>query len=611
MPGLVGLITNTPRERVERQLQAMLATVRHESSDGTGTWCDESMGVYVGWASLPGSFSDGMPLLNEQGNVVLVFSGEDHPHRETRAKLREQGHSVSHEGPSYLVHLYEEDSTFPAGLNGWFHGLLINRARKTATLFNDRYGMHRLYYHESKDGFYFAAEAKAILAVCPELRRLDTQGLGEYISLGCVLENRTLFEGVHALPPGSAWRFCKGSIENKGSYFDPKEWEEQSPLEPEAYYQELREVFSRNLPRYFNGGRPMGMSLTGGLDTRMIMAWWKAAADSLPCYTFGGPYRDCQDVTIARRVAKICRQPYEVIRVGDEFLSRFADYAERTVYLSDGCAAVSRAADLYANEIAAQIAPVRMTGNYGSEILRRLRMFKPAASLPEFFNPELLPSIEAAKETYARWVTGHAVTFTAFRQAPWYQYGLLALEQTQLTMRSPYLDNDLVRIAFRAPNGAMVKSDLFEDSRECSRLIEDGNKELQEVPTDRALGGRPGRWSQPIERGFQEFTFRAEYAYDYGMPQWLARIDHSLAPLHLERLFLGRHKFCHYRVWYRDKLADYLRDILLDSRSLARPYLNRKAVEATVQGHTREGRNYTSGIHQLLTLELVHRLFVD
>ena len=119
-----------------------------------------------------------MPLRNERGDVVLVFSGEEYPEPGTARRLKERGHGVAAEGPSYLVHLYEEDPSFLKTLNGRFHGLLTDRTRRTATLFNDRYGMHRIYYHESKEAFYFAAEAKAILAVRPELREAEAQGFG-------------------------------------------------------------------------------------------------------------------------------------------------------------------------------------------------------------------------------------------------------------------------------------------------------------------------------------------------------------------------------------------------------------------------------------------------
>lgn len=276
MPGIVGIVTKMPREWAEPQLLRMVETLRHQSCYRTGTWIDESLGVYVGWVEREHSFSDGMPLRNERGEVILVFSGEEFPERGTARRLKERGHEVEIEGPSYLVHLSEEDPTFPTGLNGRFHGFLADQARGVATLFVDRYGMHRIYYHEAKGAFYFAAEAKAILAVLPKLRHLDAQGLGEFISFGCVLENRTLFEGLHVLPPASAWVCRNGFVERKGQYFQPSEWENQDPLEPEAYYEELREVFSRDLPRYFNGPERIGVSLTGGLDTRMILAWWKA-----------------------------------------------------------------------------------------------------------------------------------------------------------------------------------------------------------------------------------------------------------------------------------------------------------------------------------------------
>ena len=310
------------------------------------------------------------------------------------------------DGPSYLVHLYEEDPSFPAGLNGRFHGLLADRNRGTAVLFNDRYGMHRIYYHESKDAFYFAAEAKAILAVRPELRRMDSRGFGEFVACGAVLENRTLFEGIHVLPPASAWVFRNGSLERKSSYFHPREWEEQEKLDPESYYRELRETFTRNLPRYFSGHQRIGMSLTGGLDTRMILACRKPDPGSLPCYTFGSMFRDNQDVRVARRVARICNQPHQILTAGQEFLSQFPHYAERAVYLTDGCVDVGRAPDLYLNERAREIAPVRMTGNYGGEVLRGVRTFKPVEPLAGLFCPEFLSCVRQAGETYARSPSG-------------------------------------------------------------------------------------------------------------------------------------------------------------------------------------------------------------
>jgi asparagine synthase (glutamine-hydrolysing) len=605
MPGIVGLVTRMPRQRAEQEVCKMVESVRHESFYSTGTWADESLGVYVGWAARKESFADGMPLCNETGDIGLIFSGEEYPEPGIACRLKERGHTLEEKRASYLVHLYEEDPAFPAGLNGRFHGLLTDRTRGTGTLFNDRYGMHRIYYHQSTEAFYFAAEAKAILAVRPELRQADARGLGELVACGCVLENRTLFEGIHVLPPAAAWVLRGGSIEQKACYFQPRVWEEQDTLEPESYYREVREVFSRNLPRYFNGQERIGMSLTGGLDTRIIMSWQDSPPGTLPCYSFGGAFRDCQDVSIAREVARSCGQSHEVIQVGEEFLTRFPQYAERTVYLTDACADVSRSADLYVNEQAAKIAPVRMTGNYGGEVLRRVRAFKPQEPAAGLFAPELLSQVQVAKQTYAALVNGHPLSFAVFRQAPWHHYGLLALEQTQLSLRSPYLDNDFVRAVFRAPQAMLTNNDVS------LRLIADGSPELRKIRTDRGLAGNHGRLRAAALRSFLEFTFKAEYAYDYGMPQAVAKIDHLFSSFHLERLFLGRHKFYHFRIWYRDALAKYIREMLLDSRTLSRPYLQRSAVEAIVRGHTKGDRNHTTEIHKILTLELLHRLFLD
>jgi asparagine synthase (glutamine-hydrolysing) len=594
-----------PGDRARAELERMVATLRHESFYNTGTWIDESLGLYVGWCAQTNSFSDGMPLYNERRDKVLVFSGEEFPDPGTAQRLKARGHELTDDEPNYLIHQCEEDPSFPAGLNGRFHGLFVDRAQREATLFNDRYGMHRLNYRESKEAFYFGVEAKAILAVRPETRALDFRGVGEFISCGCVLENRTLFHGVHALPGASLWTFRDGRLARKASYFEPREWEDQSLLEPDAYYRELRDVFERNLPRYFEGRQPIAMSLTGGLDTRMIMAAHRCAPGSLPCYTWGGTFRDNQDVVVARKVARVVNQPHDVIAAGKDFLSRFSHYAERSVYLTDGCAGVNHAPDLYVNTLARAVAPVRMTGLYGGEVLRRVRAFKPEDPLPGIFQPELVTQIRATTATYAENAGGHPLSFAVFRQAPWHHHPSLSIEETQLTVRSPYLDNDFVRTVFRAPGAACLSNEVS------LRLIADRDERLGRIPTDRGIGGTRGRLLERLSHGFLEFLFKAEYAYDYGMPQALARVDHLLSPLSIERIFLGRHKAFHFRVWYRDSVAEYVRAVLLDPTSLARPYIKRHTVEAIVNKHLKGYGNYTTEIHKLLSLELIHRLFVD
>ncbi len=605
MPGLVGIITSCGSDAAGPQLRRMIASMRHESFYESGEWSDESAGVYAGWIGRKGTYPSGRPIQDETSGQTLMFSGEEFSDSESPYFFENNGSDPNSRQKAHLLELLRDGTSFPANLNGRFQGLLVDRFARTATLFNDRYGLHRIYYHESSDAFYFAAEAKAILAVRPELRNIDPRGLGELVSNGCVLENRSIFSGIGVLPPGSIWRFGRGAVAAKGFYFHPKEWEQQDTLDLEAYYDQIRTVFARNIRRYFGGDQPVAVSLTGGLDSRMIMAWLRTPKGSVPCFSFGGMFRDCRDVTMGRRVAECCDQPHQVIPLGTEFLSRFAHYAERTVHLSDGCVAVSHAPDLFINERARKIAPVRMTGNYGGEVLRSIRVLKPIEPPAGLFTSDFMSSIDQAKQTYATLIDVHPLTFSAFRQAPWHHYGLLSLEETQLALRSPYLDNELVQTVFRAPKSTLSSNEIS------LRLIHDGNPALARIYTDRGLAGNMGPLLSSAYRQFLEFTFKAEYAYDYGMPQWLARTDNVFRAMHLERIFLGRHKFYHFRVWYREELSEYVRAILLDPLTLSRPWLQREAVEKIVRGHLTGSGNYTTAIHKLLTLELLHRQFID
>jgi asparagine synthase (glutamine-hydrolysing) len=323
----------------------------------------------------------------------------------------------------------------------------------------------------------------------------------------------------------------------------------------------------------------------------------------LPCYTFSGVYRDCADVKIARKVARACQQRHETIRISKDFFSEFPALAKRSVYYSDGTMDVSGSAELYMNRKAREIAPVRLTGNYGDQIIRGIVGFKPLHLCPEIFEDQFSRRISKARQALIP-QDGRPLSFFYAKQLPWYHYPRLALETSQLTVRSPFLDNELIGLAFQAP-------DSCRDLKTSLRFIQEGTPSLAKLPTDRGLVLSPIPFRGTLRRLIQGLTKRAEYAYDYGMPQGLARLDNALSFLHLEKLFLGRHKYYHFRVWYRHELKNYVQNILLDPRTLRRPYLRADNLEKMVQAHINGRANYTLEIHWILTSELIQRHLIE
>jgi asparagine synthase (glutamine-hydrolysing) len=600
MPGLVGLITSMPSAWAEEQLALMLRTQLHADFYVSGKWSQAEMGVYAGWTAHRESFASQMPISSPAGDVTLLFAGEEFSGCSTSS-----GNPTTRASAGYLLDCYQKDRKFLGKLNGVFHGLIVDANAGSAMLFNDRYGMHPFYYHQSRDAFFFSTEAKAILAVCPELRAVDPKGLGEFIAFSCVLENRTIFKDIRVLPGGSAWIFQNGQLAHKNSYFCSEEWENQEPLAPEQYREALSEVLQERLPRYFGGAQRIGIALTGGLDTRLIMGLHAAQPGSLNCFTFTGPLRESQDVIIARRVAQQCEQPYQPVTVERDFLDNFSQYLERSVYLSEGTVDAYRASDLYLSEKVRKISPVKIVGTYGSEIVQHAVMFKPARFAPGLFAADMHSYLLDARSTYSQVRSCHPITFAAFRQSPWYHRGILALEQTQLTVRSPFLDNDFVRTVYRAP---AANDSSGSDIR--LRILGEHASHLAGIRSDRGVIYKENGLAR-IKRFALETSFKGEYFFDSGMPGWFTRLNRLIPAAISENLFLGRHKLLHFRMWYRNQLNNYLKAVLLDPRSLSRSYAEPKGIEQVVRGHISGTGNYTTEIHKLLTLELLHRLFID
>lgn len=601
MPGICGIVAQKDSAELSSLVQRMLDVMVAGNRQSSNLCVHSSLNCGAGWVKGPENSSAHLPIWNEAQDVCVVFSGEPFTDKE----VAPENSFAGVDGRWFIDRYEQEGRQVLARLNGSFSGVLMDLRKRRVVLFNDRYGLNRIYCHETPDGLFFSSQAKSLLNVLPNLRQLDARGVSEWLSCGCVLQNRTLFSNISLLPGASSWEITPDGRITKGTYFDKASWETLPALPLKEYSARLEEVFPRAVHRSFRGDGAIAMSLTGGVDGRMIMAWSPKLPGELPCYTFNGPVRDCADVEIARQIATVSGQSHQTIAVGNGFFAEFPTLAEQAVYISDGAMDVTGAAELYVNRIAREIAPIRMTGNYGSEILRRHIAFKSIPLSQDIFSADLVSRAQEAANSYASERNTHPLSFIAFKQVPWHHYSRLAVEQSQLTVRSPFLDNELVALAFQAPEETSHNPNFL------LQVIAAGNEKLALIPTDRGLTFPPQPIVTQLRKSWAEFAAKAEYAFDYGMPQWLAPLNRLASPLRVERFFLGRQKFCHFRSWYAKPLSRYLKEMILDPRTLSRPYLNRAALEANILAHVSGRKNFTTAIHKIISLELIQRLLIE
>jgi asparagine synthase (glutamine-hydrolysing) len=601
MPGIVGIISSAPTDNYQRLIGTMVASMNHEGFYVSGTYSAPSIGVYAGWVAHENSFAADQVFFNEQHDIALVLSGECLVDREVHSTLKRKGHGLEKTN-NWLVHLYEEEGErcFEK-LNGLFSGLLIDQRQETAFLFNDRYGSERIYWHQTENATYFASEAKALLRVLPELRAFDEEGVTQFLGYGCTLEGRTLFQGIQLLPGASLWSFEGGKSHKRRTYFSPGIWESQPLLSPEAFEARFQETFKRILPRYFESDPGIGISLTGGLDTRMIMACLPDTGKKPLCYTFSGETGETFDDRLAARVAKACGLEHRLLRIGADFFSDFASYVDRTVYVTDGCFGALGAHEIYFNKQARQLAAVRLTGNYGSELLRGVSTFKPLGLSPSLFNSRFGGTLNSLVKPVANGHT-HPITSAAFREIPWNLFGSWAASRSQVNVRTPYLDNELVALAYQAPD-SLRKSPL-----PAWRLVKTSSTLLSRIPTDRQPWPDRSGLAATFRRFFSEATFKLDYLNNEGWPHWLFPFDPIFRPVTSSLKIVGLHKYLHYRSWFRRELVDYVNDSLTNARARSSQFWDSDFLKRLANDHIRGRRNYAGEINAVLTLGAVERL---
>jgi asparagine synthase (glutamine-hydrolysing) len=570
----------------------MVDAMRHERHCSTGSYADDELGVAVGWVCHPGSFADCMPVVSNNRDMALIFSGETYspaPHANAKAP-----------NASSLLDLYLKlGQDFYAQLNGWFSGVILDRQAGRVTLFNDRYGMERIYFYENQEEFLFSSEAKSLLKVRSELRSIDPECLAEHLRYNCVLGNKTLFSRVFLLPQASAWSFEERPRPIKRQYFSFSEWEQQPPLGEEEFYKRWAETVSSVFPRYSRGESSVALSLTAGLDTRLIMAALGEQNKLHRSYTFGGAWGELFDVRTARKAASVYDQPFDTIRINDQFFKGFPEYATRAVHISDGTHDALGAHDVFFNEIARTIAPVRLTGKFGSEVVR-IRKLIPSLTYPSgLLQPELQQKVDRLPTFAQTNPLGNPLTRVVSEEITWHEYGRVTVEQSQLSQRSPYMDNELVKLMYQAPVGSRAAGDLQE------RYVKERAPELARFITN--MGRFYSNNPLATKLAYYPFwaLFKVEYIYLWATPHWVTRLDRAAERLRLERLLGGRQKWEGYRIWMKTHFSEFIRQKLLNSQAAYTAYFDYGQVSKMAARHIAGTHNYVNELNRALTVELI------
>jgi asparagine synthase (glutamine-hydrolysing) len=381
MCGICGVaIPSRLNRRVdESQLAAMRDSLVHRGPDGAGALIDGSVGLGHRRLSIVDLDGGGQPMANEDDSVWIAFNGEIYNHRELRPGLEERGHRYrSSSDTETIIHVYEEFG--PRGvekLRGMFAYAIWDSRRRRLVIARDRLGIKPLYYAVKEDGsLYFASEIKALVegrAVRPEL---NYNALADYAANRYTSGEETLFRGVKRLLPGHILTWRDGEIE-VDRYWNLSFKKPEGRLSEGQYVERFGELFRQCVKSHLMADAPLGMFLSGGIDSSAIAAVMSRLARE-PVKTFSVAFadRDSNELEYARAVARAFKTDHHEIVVSPE---QFFDRLPTLVYQEDEPIAYPSSVPLYfVSDLAAGRVKVALTGEGSDELLAGYNKYRVA-----------------------------------------------------------------------------------------------------------------------------------------------------------------------------------------------------------------------------------------
>ncbi len=279
-------------------------------------------------------------MFNEDGSLVIVYNGENYNHADYRAELEAKGHVYqTHCDTETILHLYEEYGTACLEkLRGMFAFAIYDRRAKTLFIARDRLGVKPLYYVHDRDGnLFFGSEIKTLLeagAVRPEI---NYNALPDQLANHGTSYDETLFKNVKRLLPGHFLLWQDGNLKIE-EFWDVKFESKSEAVLPQAgglnshnidryFIDEWRELFRHSVRLRLMADVPLGMFLSGGIDSSAICAMMAEMVDA-PVKTFsvGFKEREANEFEYARTVAKAFKtEHHEITITPEQFFAELAN----------------------------------------------------------------------------------------------------------------------------------------------------------------------------------------------------------------------------------------------------------------------------------------------
>ncbi|MEY2422448.1 MAG: hypothetical protein QOI95_2515 [Acidimicrobiaceae bacterium] len=609
MCGIAGIVRfdGAPVDRAA--LAEMVARLAHRGPDDRGVWIDESVGFGHTRLSIIDVAGSPQPMASFDDRRHLTFNGEILNYQELRRSL--QYPFRTNGDTEVLLALHDAlGDDMVALLRGQFAFAMHDRETGQVTLARDHLGILPLYWYHDDSLLAFASEISALLPALPHSPAVDELSVADYLARRAVPAPFTLFAGVRKLRPGHVLR-----VAADGSAVEAPYWSLPDPpttdVDPGEAVDAVADALQRSVDRNLVADVPVGAYLSGGLDSSLIVAMVNAARDGQGVATFSAGFGDerFDELPVARSVSELLgTEHHEVHVTADDFTALWPRLTRHRG------APVSEPADVAVfrlAELARQSVKVVLSGEGSDELFagypkyRFARLARPLAAIPTAVRaPALdglqraLPARAARPRTMLRALA--AGGDDAVLEA-WFS-PFTAPERRALLGRAD--GHGQLDVLTRA-RGDIVRRMLYVDCHAwlADNLLERGDR----MSMAASLELRPPF----LDVDLVELAFRLPSSVKVrnGTGKWVVK---EVARRYLPPEIVDRRKVG-FRVpldsWFRAGLREMTNDLLLGSSSFVGQLMDRDVIGRLLSDHDRGRRNEEIRIWTLLSLEVWHREF--